>query len=35
MSSARINMKWIYENIDKYERAEGIPGILLESNCGN
>jgi hypothetical protein len=30
MSSATNKMKWIYENIDKYERASGIPGILLE-----
>lgn len=30
MSSATNKMKWIYENIDKYERAAGIPGILLD-----
>jgi hypothetical protein len=30
MSSATNKMKWIYENIDKYERASGIPGILLD-----
>ncbi len=30
MSSATNKMKWIYENINKYERASGIPGILLE-----
>lgn len=30
MSSSTNKMKWIYENIDKYERAAGIPGILLD-----
>lgn len=30
MSSATNKMKWIYENIDKYERAAGIPGALLD-----
>ncbi|REC80007.1 hypothetical protein DRF60_03215 [Chryseobacterium elymi] len=30
MSSATNKMKWIYENIDKYERASGIPGTLLD-----
>lgn len=30
MSSATNKMKWIYENMDKYERAAGIPGILLD-----
>ncbi len=30
MSSATNKLKWIYENIDKYERASGIPGILLD-----
>lgn len=30
MSSATNKLKWIYENIDKYERASGIPGTLLE-----
>ncbi|MGE4514569.1 MAG: hypothetical protein AB7E26_12260, partial [Chryseobacterium sp.] len=29
MSSATNKMRWIYENINKYERASGIPGILL------
>ncbi|MCW3169571.1 hypothetical protein OMO38_13680 [Chryseobacterium sp. 09-1422] len=29
MSSATNKMKWIYENVNKYERASGIPGILL------
>lgn len=29
MSSATNKMKWIYENINKYERASGVPGILL------
>lgn len=29
MSSATNKMKWIYENVDKYGRASGIPGILL------
>ena len=29
MSSATNKMKWIYENIDKYERAAGIPGLYL------
>lgn len=30
MSSATNKMKWIYENVDKYERAAGIPGVLLD-----
>jgi len=30
MSSATNKMKWIYENIDKYERASGIPGTFLD-----
>lgn len=30
MSSATSKMKWIYENINKYERAAGIPGTLLD-----
>lgn len=30
MSSATNKMKWIYENVDKYERSSGIPGILLD-----
>ncbi|MDQ0782255.1 hypothetical protein [Chryseobacterium sp. W4I1] len=30
MSSSLNKMKWIYENIDKYERASGIPGTLLD-----
>lgn len=30
MSSATNKLKWIYENIDKYERVSGIPGTLLE-----
>ncbi|MGG7437481.1 hypothetical protein ACQ7CU_05305 [Chryseobacterium arthrosphaerae] len=30
MSGATNKMKWIYENINKYERASGVPGILLE-----
>lgn len=29
MSSATNKMRWINENINKYERASGIPGILL------
>ncbi|MCY0969386.1 hypothetical protein [Chryseobacterium wangxinyae] len=29
MSSATNKLKWVYENISKYERASGIPGILL------
>lgn len=29
MSSATNKMKWIYENVNKYERASGIPGIFL------
>lgn len=30
MSSSTNKMKWIYENIDKYERAAGIPGLYLD-----
>jgi len=30
MSSAMNKLKWIYENIDKYERASGIPGTFLD-----
>jgi hypothetical protein len=30
MTSATNKMKWIYENIDNYERASGIPGTLLD-----
>ncbi|WP_123984878.1 hypothetical protein [Chryseobacterium sp. G0201] len=30
MSSATNKMKWIYENINNYERASGIPGTLLD-----
>lgn len=30
MTSAMNKMKWIYENVNKYERASGIPGILLD-----
>lgn len=30
MTSATNKLKWIYKNMDKYERASGIPGILLD-----
>jgi len=30
MSSSTNKMKWVYENIDNYERAAGIPGVLLD-----
>lgn len=30
MTSAMSKLKWIYENVNKYERASGIPGTLLD-----
>ncbi|CDN76171.1 hypothetical protein [Elizabethkingia anophelis] len=30
MSSATHKMKWIYENVNKYERAAGIPELYLD-----
>jgi len=30
MSSSMNKMKWIFENINKYERAAGIPGLYLD-----